>query len=94
MVAGEKGTRAASLFVALRTEPCCSASEFTIPGDGARIDDRYTSRSYLTGVVHQSDLRTDATIVGTTAATTAAENGSALLFSLSPRDTSNDRPSE
>lgn len=37
-----------------------SLSEFT-SRQTARIDDRYTSRSYLTGVVRETDLRTDAT---------------------------------
>lgn len=28
------------------------------PGDRPRIDDRYTSRSYLTGALRETDLRT------------------------------------
>lgn len=38
-----------------------SVSECTSSGDGERIDDRYMSRSYLTGVVHESELRIDTT---------------------------------
>jgi len=32
------------------------------PGDCKRIDDRYTSRSHLTGVVNENDLRTDCVV--------------------------------
>lgn len=53
------------------------------PGDRERIDDRYTSRSHLTGVVHESDLRTDA--IDEVVATAAEGAALFLYFSFSAR---------
>ena len=59
------GRRYAPLKEKEPARPCGAPSSLAGPrgiyerGDSARIDDRYTSRSYPTGVVRETDLRTD-----------------------------------